>query len=262
MERQLQARINDTLAFQFQALPEPKRGVSFVGLLPDSVPLTSYFNRFKHTLATTMLTILMTEVQRLGIELSAVDILEVGGGYGYLPYLLTAFCDQFSVPLFRSYTIFDMSYMSQLQGWYLAGVLPERVAVAMLAEIGESAGEVIPPATVNLVGTESRNWYMRHWRILPDGTRDRTPVVALACDSLNELSLDEFAWYMWALSEGPMRAEVLIYSHGDAISDKADNQQKLAMLSASFRSVGVAQGLEGYSRQLSIWRRCDGAHTC
>lgn len=65
--------------------------------------------------------LILTHMKSLGLD--AIDVVEVGGGYGGLCLALHHFAEKYSVKI-RSYTIVDLTQPSRLQKLYLSQVAP------------------------------------------------------------------------------------------------------------------------------------------
>ena len=101
---------------------------------------------------------------------STVNYCEIGGGYGNFCRLIHKYIG------FKSWTIFDLSFVSDLQDNYLSKRLP---TVSLNRE-------ALSPVGINLVNTNNRN---EAAYLLKDID------VTFATHSLSEFSFNEFMWY-------------------------------------------------------------------
>jgi len=218
--------LNRSIAEALTAVPEPTTGIAWASKV--------IFRSPKYTFATLMLTRLFTRMQ-LRNEAGLVDFIEVGGGFGSVPRLLTAARKGLRQEGFdvRSYSIFDLPSIINLQRWYLKKTLTTDVEIRdwhssaphkvlgeergnwgrKASERGGAAGRLWPevtgsqtlhgelkPLRVDLVDPDHRDLFAHLFGAAHAAEADQSPPkrparVLLAVNSWHEFVLEDFLWY-------------------------------------------------------------------
>lgn len=226
-------QMNPELAAALTAEAEPHLGIVWAEHVPDYLSPKFLYGTFFLTLA--LGSVQLTSSGR------PVDIFEIGAGYGSLPRMAGAAQQrlrELPTPLdVRSYTIFDLRSIADLQRWYLNSTLGDRVHIRDSFSLRESSLQVLhddgqPRFTVNLVVREQRDLFSHLYSddlaAVPPESR---PIrLLIAVNSWHEQTMAEFFWYynmfVKGLSSG-LAADWILYVSN---VEWPENDEKEALL--------------------------------
>lgn len=184
-------------------------GDSSVGYLPGTLqPGDKTRNTLRHVL---MLTLLMN---RIG-DLSNCEVVEIGGGFGNFVRLIGQYTG------FRTWTILDLPFVSDLQAWYLGRTLPT---------FSVSRNNVDAP--IRCIDTEHKNEFALAFQGAD---------VLIATHSWSELPYDKFLWYLHNILP---RCRYLLYATQREWPSKELVDRKVELICKQMRPIADV-GTEG-----------------
>ena len=200
-----------------------------------------------------MLTLLLGEIQKSGGVLEGeLDVLEIGGGYGNMCWMVSA---AFS---FRSWTIFDMGYVQRFQEYFLReNERRHRDGKAQDKKVGNNTmvfrrfekqhsvllkNEEQGHPLVVFVDSELTHTWFHAPNYIKEGQAEDHPrsYVLIATHSWSELPFETFCSYLSAVLVGTRRVEWLLYATqfmGGPNSTPVDHERKLSLLRNVFTVV-------------------------
>ena len=211
-----------------------------------------------------MLTLLLGEIQRSGDVLEGeLDVLEIGGGFGNMCWMVSA---AFS---FRSWTIFDMGFVQRFQEYFLRenerrhrereSESKRYVGHTMVFRRFEKQSVFLEknrekehPLVVFVDSELLHTWFHEPNYMREDQAEDNPrQYVLIATHSWSELPFEMFCSYLSALLVGTRQVEWLLYATqfmGGPNSSPVDHQRKLSLLRNLFtvvKEVHTNHGLVG-----------------
>lgn len=136
-----------------------------------------------------MLTFLVSNLLKRGVDLKNSNFFEIGGGFGNFVRIISKTYE------FKNWIIFDIDFVNNLQQQFLRSNL---VAQSLRNQIFDRKGK-----EVYLIDQNNRNTFV-------DSITDSDIDILIATHSLSEFSYDEFLWYFKNLV---VRSKYFLYSY-------------------------------------------------